>query len=95
MDDLLTGSMPSWLSVAATAVSPLIALLVGFVGADQCLRWLLSERALRTSPPYRAPSHPRSFAVSGDHAPNPLWTSCWDQGFCGPDQPPHPRVRRP
>jgi hypothetical protein len=43
MDDLLTGSMPSWLSAAATALTPLIALLVGFVGADRWLRWLLSD----------------------------------------------------
>ena len=43
MEDLLTGSMPSWLNGAATVVSPLIALLVGFVGADRCLRWLLNE----------------------------------------------------
>lgn len=43
MDHLLTGSMPSWLNVTATAFSPLIALLVGFVGADRRLRWLLSE----------------------------------------------------
>ena len=44
MDDLLTGSMPSWLNAAATAVSPLIALLVGFTGADRWLDWLLSEK---------------------------------------------------
>ena len=43
MGDLLAGSMPAWLSAAATALSPLIALLVGFVGADRWLRWLLSE----------------------------------------------------
>jgi hypothetical protein len=47
MDDLLTGSMPSWLSAAATALSPLIALLVGFVGADRWLRWLLSDSVPR------------------------------------------------
>ena len=41
MHDLLTGSMPSWLNAVAIAVSPLIALLVGFVGADQWLRWRL------------------------------------------------------
>ena len=43
MDDLLAGSMPSWLSAAATVLGPLIALLIGFVGADRWLRWLLSE----------------------------------------------------
>jgi len=43
MDDLFAGSMPSWLSAAATVLSPLIALLVGFVGADRWLRWLPSE----------------------------------------------------
>ena len=42
MHDLLTGSMQSWLIAAPTALSPLIALLVGFVGADRWLRWLLS-----------------------------------------------------
>jgi len=35
MDDLLTGSMPSWLNVAATVLSPLAALLAGFAGADR------------------------------------------------------------
>jgi hypothetical protein len=43
MDDLLTGSTPSWLSAAAPALSPLIALLVGFVGADRWLFWRLRE----------------------------------------------------
>jgi len=43
MDDLFAGSMPSWLSAAATVLGPLIALLIGFVGADRWLRWLLSE----------------------------------------------------
>ena len=45
MDDLLTGSMPSWLSVAATAVSPLIALLVGFVGTQRLLQWQHGEKS--------------------------------------------------
>jgi hypothetical protein len=43
MDDLLTGSMPSWLSAAAPALTPLIALLVGFVGADRWFRRLLGQ----------------------------------------------------
>jgi hypothetical protein len=44
MDDFLIGSMPSWLNAAASAISPLIALLVGFAGADRWLDWLLSEK---------------------------------------------------
>ncbi|MBV8096895.1 MAG: hypothetical protein JO110_27360 [Acetobacteraceae bacterium] len=44
MNDLLTGSMPSWLSAAATALSPLVALLAGFVGADQWFRRLLGQK---------------------------------------------------
>jgi hypothetical protein len=48
MDELLSGSMPSWLNTAATAVGPLIALLVGFVGADQWLRWVHNGKYLRT-----------------------------------------------
>jgi hypothetical protein len=43
MDNLLTGSVPSWLAVAAATLSPLIALMVGFEGADWLLRRRLRE----------------------------------------------------
>jgi hypothetical protein len=42
MDSLLTGSAQSWLAVAAETLGPLIALIVGFEGAD----WLLRRRQL-------------------------------------------------
>jgi hypothetical protein len=38
-----TGSIQSWLVVAAPALSPLIALLAGFAGTDWWLRWQLGE----------------------------------------------------
>jgi hypothetical protein len=41
MDSLFTGSVQSWLAVVATTLSPLIALMVGFEGAD----WFLRRRA--------------------------------------------------
>jgi hypothetical protein len=44
MDSLPIGSLQSWLITAAAALGPLIALLVGFVGTDQWLRWQLNER---------------------------------------------------
>ena len=34
MDSFFTGSVQSWLPVAAATLSPLIALIVGFEGAD-------------------------------------------------------------
>ena len=40
MESLPTGSLLSWLIVAAAALSPLIALL----GTDRWLRWLLGEK---------------------------------------------------
>jgi hypothetical protein len=43
MDSLLTGSVQSWLAVAAATLSPLIALIVGFEGADWLLRRRLGE----------------------------------------------------
>ena len=42
MDSLPVGSMQSWLAVAVATLSPLIALVVGFEGAD----WLLRRRQL-------------------------------------------------
>ena len=39
---LVTGS--KWLITTASALSPLIALLIGFAGTDWVLRWGLSER---------------------------------------------------
>jgi hypothetical protein len=42
MDSLPIGSVQSWLAVAATTLSPLIALIVGFEGTD----WLLRRRQL-------------------------------------------------
>jgi hypothetical protein len=38
MEVLPTGSVQSWLAVALTALGPLIALIVGFEGADWFLR---------------------------------------------------------
>jgi hypothetical protein len=43
MENLVTGSVQSWLAVAATTLGPLIALIVGFEGADWFLRPRLSE----------------------------------------------------
>jgi len=43
MDSLLTGSAQSWLAVAAETLGPLIALIVGFEGADWLLRRRLGE----------------------------------------------------
>jgi len=43
MDSLLTGSAQSWLAVAAETLGPLIALIVGFEGADWVLRRRLGE----------------------------------------------------
>ena len=42
MDSFFTGSVQSWLPVAAATLSPLIALIVGFEGAD----WLPQRRQL-------------------------------------------------
>ena len=39
MDSLSTGS--TWLITTASALSPLIALLIGFAGTDWLLRWQL------------------------------------------------------
>lgn len=44
MEDFLTGSMQSLLIHAATALGPLVALLVGFAGTDWWLRWQLNEK---------------------------------------------------
>jgi hypothetical protein len=44
MDSLFTGSVQSWLAVVVAPLGPLIALIVGFEGADWLLRRLLSER---------------------------------------------------
>jgi hypothetical protein len=38
MDSLFTGSVQSWIGVAAATLGPLIALIVGFEGADWFLR---------------------------------------------------------
>jgi hypothetical protein len=50
MDSFFIGSLQSWLNAAATAVSPLIALLVGFVGADRWLGRQLSEYCQHAQP---------------------------------------------
>jgi hypothetical protein len=42
MDSLPIGSAQSWLAVAVTTLGPLVALIVGFEGAD----WLLQRRQL-------------------------------------------------
>ena len=43
MDSLPIGSVQSWLDMAAATIGPLIALLVGFEGADWFLRRRLDE----------------------------------------------------
>jgi hypothetical protein len=43
MGNLLTGSVQSWLAVAVTTLGPLIALMVGFEGADWFLRRQFGE----------------------------------------------------
>jgi hypothetical protein len=40
MDSFFTGSVQSWLAVAVATLSPPIALIVGFAGAD----WLLQRQ---------------------------------------------------
>ena len=42
MESFFTGSVQSWLTVAVTTLSPLMALIVGFEGAG----WLLRRRQL-------------------------------------------------
>ena len=42
MNSLWTGS--NWLLTTAAALSPLIALLIGFAGTDRLLRWQLAEK---------------------------------------------------
>jgi hypothetical protein len=42
MDSFFTGSVQSWLAVVVVTLSPLVALIVGFEGAD----WLLWRRQL-------------------------------------------------
>jgi hypothetical protein len=42
MNSLWTGS--TWLLTTAAALSPLIALLIGFAGTDRLLRWQLAEK---------------------------------------------------
>jgi hypothetical protein len=47
MNSLWTGS--TWLLTTAAALSPLIALLIGFAGTDRLLRWQLAEKRDHTS----------------------------------------------
>ena len=49
MDSLPTAFIPSWLNVAATALGPLTALLVGFVGSDWLLRSRLPGKRVQTA----------------------------------------------
>jgi hypothetical protein len=44
MDNLLTGWLQSWLITAAATLGPLIALLIGFLGADWWLRQQLKAK---------------------------------------------------
>jgi hypothetical protein len=50
MDSLPIGSAQSWLDMAATTLGPLIALIVGFEGADWVLRRRLGEPCERAPP---------------------------------------------
>jgi hypothetical protein len=43
MDSFFSGSVQSWLAVAVTTLGPLIALMVGFEGADWFLRRRLGQ----------------------------------------------------
>jgi hypothetical protein len=43
MDSFFTGSVQSWLAVVVATLSPFIALMVGFEGADWFLRRRLGE----------------------------------------------------
>ena len=43
MNSFFTGSVQSWLAVVVATLSPLIALIVGFEGADWFLRRRLGE----------------------------------------------------
>jgi hypothetical protein len=45
MDSLPIGSAQSWLAVVVASLSPLIALIVGFEGADWLLRRQLGDLA--------------------------------------------------
>jgi len=47
MNSLWTGS--TWLPTTVAALSPLIALLIGFAGTDRLLRWQLAEKRDHTS----------------------------------------------
>ena len=47
MDSLSHGS--TWLITTASALGPLIALLIGFAGTDRLLRWQLAEKRDRAS----------------------------------------------
>jgi hypothetical protein len=42
MDSFSIG--PTWLITMASALSPLMALRIGFAGADRLLRWQLAEK---------------------------------------------------
>jgi hypothetical protein len=43
MDSFFSGSVQSWLAVAVTTLGPLIALMVGFEGADWFIRRQFGE----------------------------------------------------
>jgi hypothetical protein len=46
MESLLTGSVQSWLTVVSATLGPLIALIIGFEGADWFLRRQLGEKSI-------------------------------------------------
>jgi hypothetical protein len=46
MDNLSHSS--TWLITTASALGPLIALLIGFAGTDRLLRWQLAQKHHRT-----------------------------------------------
>ena len=66
MNSLLTGSVQSWLAVAATTLSPLIVLIVGFEEAD----WLLRRRLGEACEHARLGGEPGARAID-DRAPAP------------------------
>jgi len=60
MDSLLTGSVQSWLAVVVATFSPLIALIVGFEGAD----WFLRRHLVETCD-HAHLGEPRALATNG------------------------------
>ena len=84
MNSLWTGS--TWLITTASALSPLIALLIGFAGTDRLLRWQIAV----TRDPHSGEGRGKSLATA---RVSPLHSrlgrsrlglpsaTCWDREF--------------